>query len=135
MHLKTSKYCISASKSKHLNVVDRNYLYRIQQVQAPKSEQPLPMLRAETFLGIEVKKLVGGTALAIFLLSGITVIDFGSIGIQQTLGSSSILNPGVHFVPPLVTHVSRFTTKIQLLEQSNFVPTKEGLTVELDTAM
>jgi regulator of protease activity HflC (stomatin/prohibitin superfamily) len=34
-----------------------------------------------------------------------------------------------------IARIDRFTTKTQLLEQSNFVPTREGLTVELDTAL
>ena len=33
------------------------------------------------------------------------------------------------------TRVTPLSTKTELLEQSNFVPTKEGLTVELDTAI
>jgi prohibitin 1 len=50
-------------------------------------------------------------------------------------GSVSKLDPGPHLIPPLISSVQRLSTKTQLLEQSNFVPTKEGLTVELDTAI
>merc|ERR1719473_313150 len=41
---------------------------------------------------------------------------------------------GLHFTNPLA-EVLTFTTKSQLLEQQNHVPTKEGLTVDLDVAM
>lgn len=68
-------------------------------------------------------------------IASVQVIDTGEVGIVQTLGSVTQLNPGPHLVAPLVSSVSRLSTKTQLLEQSNFVPTKEGLTVELDTAI
>jgi hypothetical protein len=44
-------------------------------------------------------------------------------------------NHGPHLVPPLISSVQRLSTKTKLLEQSNFIPTEEGLTVELDTAI
>merc|ERR1712230_167412 len=34
-----------------------------------------------------------------------------------------------------ISRVQLFSTKTQLSEEENFVPTKEGLTVELDTAL
>ena len=68
-------------------------------------------------------------------LSAINIIDTGEIGVVSRLGSLSVLEPGPHLVVPLISSVSRLSTKTQLLEQSNFVPTKEGLTVELDTAI
>ena len=63
------------------------------------------------------------------------VVDAGEIGISSTLGNIERQDPGLHFRNPLLTSVEKLSTKTQLLEQSNFVPTKEGLTVELDTAI
>jgi len=72
---------------------------------------------------------------ALLLIPGIQVIDTGEIGIVSQLGQLTQIDPGLHFVAPLVSNVDVLTTKTTLLEQSNFVPTKEGLTVELDTAV
>lgn len=63
------------------------------------------------------------------------VVDAGEIGISSTLGNIERQDPGLHVKNPLLTSVRKLSTKTQLLEQSNFVPTKEGLTVELDTAI
>merc|ERR1711939_36809 len=43
------------------------------------------------------------------------------------------LGPGLALRNP-ISRVQLFSTKTQLSEEENFVPTKEGLTVELDTA-
>ena len=64
-----------------------------------------------------------------------TVVEAGEIGIASTLGNLNRFDPGFHWRNPLLTSVTRLSTKTELLEQSNFVPTKEGLTVELDTAV
>merc|ERR1712167_177152 len=44
------------------------------------------------------------------------------------------LQPGLALRNP-ISSVQLFSTKTQLSEEQNFVPTKEGLTVELDTAL
>merc|ERR1711939_630027 len=44
------------------------------------------------------------------------------------------LGPGLALRNP-ISRVQLFSTKTQLSEEENFVPTKEGLTVELDTAL
>ena len=71
------------------------------------------------------------------LLASIVVVPPASVGIVVTLGfvSSATLDPGIHAVWPVVTTVHTLSTKTTLLEQSNHVPTKEGLTVELDSAV
>ena len=74
-------------------------------------------------------------AAALILFSSIEVVDTGEIAIVSKLGALSQLNPGLHVVAPLISRVDKLSTKTTLLEQSNFVPTKEGLTVELDTAI
>ncbi|KAL3920936.1 MAG: hypothetical protein SGILL_003015 [Bacillariaceae sp.] len=79
-------------------------------------------------------KTLGVLAL-LTLFSGLVVVNTGEIGVVNQLGSLSQIDPGLHFVPPLISDVDLLSTKTTLLEQSNFVPTKEGLSVELDTAV
>lgn len=74
-------------------------------------------------------------ALLVILTSSFVVVDAGQEGVVSRLGNISELSPGPHLVVPLISNVSYFSTKTQLVDQSNFVPTKEGLTVELDTAI
>lgn len=64
-----------------------------------------------------------------------TIVEAGEFGIASALGNLNRFDPGFHWRKPLLTSVTRLSTKTELLEQSNFVPTKEGLTVELDTAV
>jgi prohibitin 1 len=80
---------------------------------------------------------VGGVFLVTILLAlkSVYVVDAGEIGIASTFGSLERYDPGFHLRNPLLTSVDRLSTKTELLEQSNFVPTKEGLTVELDTSV
>ena len=74
-------------------------------------------------------------AAVLLLFSSVQIVDTGEIAIVSKLGTLSQLNPGLHVVNPLISRVDYLSTKTTLLEQSNFVPTKEGLTVELDTAI
>jgi regulator of protease activity HflC (stomatin/prohibitin superfamily) len=86
------------------------------------------------FLKNNIPTFVGILAL-ITLFSSLVVVDTGEIGIVSQLGTLSQLDPGLHYVPPLISDVDFLSTKTTLLEQSNFVPTREGLSVELDTAI
>ena len=79
---------------------------------------------------------LAAVAAALYLsLKCFVVVEAGDIGIASTLGSLERYDPGPHLRNPIVTSVTNLSTKTELLEQSNFVPTKEGLTVELDTAV
>ena len=75
----------------------------------------------------------------VFLLAlfegSFTVIKPGEIGVVVTLGHITAFPPGPHFRAPFISRVTRMSTKTQLLEQANTIPTKEGLSVRLDTAM
>jgi hypothetical protein len=62
-------------------------------------------------------------------------MDVGEIGIAKTPGSIQRYDSGVHLQNSLSTEVDYLLTKTELLEQSNLVPTKEGLMVELDMAV
>lgn len=72
--------------------------------------------------------------LLVLLLNCVAVVDVGYVGIANQLGSIHRYDPGLHLQSPITT-IDYLSTKTELLEQSNFVPTKEGLTVELDTAV
>lgn len=67
--------------------------------------------------------------------SSFVVIPPGEIGIVVTLGHVRTLPPGLHFRAILISSVEKLSGKTQLLEQENVIPTKEGLSVKLATAM
>lgn len=109
-----------------------------------------PLLEPSTFRrqasfdfdGDALRRVVGGcyryvigAALVIGALS-LRVIEPASVAVVVTLGrvSEDTLASGMHFVHPLAW-TTPFTLKTVLLEQANHVPTKEGLTVELDVAV
>ena len=80
--------------------------------------------------------LIPLAALAFLLFSSIRVVDAGGIAIVSRLGNLAQLNPGLHSVAPPISCIDYvYTKKTTILEQSNFAPTKEGLTVQLDTAI
>ena len=76
---------------------------------------------------------------AIFLMNGIgdsiIVVQPGSIGLIVTLGKVVAVESGLHFKSPFISKLIIFSAKTQKLEESNNTPTKEGLSVQLDTAM
>ena len=80
-------------------------------------------------------KLGAGLAALAVAINCLIVVDAGTVGIASTFGTLDRYDPGLHLRNPVITKVDVISTKTQLLEQSNYVPTKEGLTVELDTAV
>jgi len=79
--------------------------------------------------------VLAGLGLAtVIALNPFTVIGPGEVGVVTTLGQVSQIDPGFHVVNP-ISSIQSFSTKTNLLDQENFVPTKEGLTVELDTSV
>ena len=73
-------------------------------------------------------------AACIFISSLFTVIDSGEVGAVSNLKKVSLIGPGPQVISP-ISLVMKYSTKTQLLDQENFVPTKEGLAVELDTSV
>tara|TARA_B100000795_G_scaffold44451_1_gene29177 strand:- start:19 stop:810 length:792 start_codon:yes stop_codon:yes gene_type:complete len=72
---------------------------------------------------------------AVLLFGATTIVQPGEVGIVTTLGFiGAPLQAGFHFVSPLAD-VRSYSTKTILAEESTTVPTKEGLSVELDTAL
>jgi len=63
------------------------------------------------------------------------VVAPGTVGIVVTLGKVISYPSGLHFKIPFVSQLIEMNAKTQKLEESNDTPTKEGLTVRLDTAV
>ena len=84
-----------------------------------------------------------GTTLAVAIAAVVLICIFefafvvppGAVGIVVTVGQVQSFESGVHYRIPFFSHVEYMSTKTQLLEENNVVPTKEGLSVTLDTAV
>jgi len=72
----------------------------------------------------------------ILLVASITIVPPAHVGVLVTLGHvhEVTLASGLHICNPLSRTIA-FSTKTSLFEQQNHVPTREGLTVDLDTAV
>jgi len=72
----------------------------------------------------------------IILFMSFRTVPPAYVGIVVTFGqiSNRVLYSGLHVCNPL-SSVTSFSTKTTKLEQTNFVPTSEGLNVELDVAV
>lgn len=84
---------------------------------------------------LPAKLIAGGVALILF--SSVTaIVEPGDVGIVTTLGAMSPapLQAGFHFKSPMAD-VRTFSVKTVLTEEKTTVPTKEGLSIELDTAL
>ncbi len=73
--------------------------------------------------------------LAFLLFNPFFSVPPGTIGVVVTFGNVRACGPGVYTKTPLISEVINFTAKTQKLEETNTIPTKEGLNVELDTAV
>ena len=74
-------------------------------------------------------------AIGIALLDSTFIVEPGNIGLVVTLGQVTSYQSGLHYKPPFISRIVTFSAKTQKLEDSNTTPTKEGLSVQLDTAM
>ncbi|CAB9522954.1 Prohibitin-2 [Seminavis robusta] len=63
------------------------------------------------------------------------VVPPGEIGVVVTLGQVSSFGQGLHWRIPYASHLVMLSAKTQKLDEQNNVPTKEGLSVQLDTAI
>ena len=84
----------------------------------------------------DASKLATAVAALVIFSSAFYVVEPGEVGIVTTLGSISPvpLEAGFHVKSPLAG-VQTFSIKTSLAEESTTVPTKEGLSIELDTAL
>jgi regulator of protease activity HflC (stomatin/prohibitin superfamily) len=75
-------------------------------------------------------------ALFIALLQCLTIIPAGFAGVIDMFGSVSdnTLKPGVNFVNP-IANVVKFDTRKQELKESMNVPSKEGLSIDLELSL
>lgn len=88
-------------------------------------------------VAVRIIPVVGfcGVLLLMMLILSFFVVPPGMIGIVVTLGSIQSFGAGWHFRAPLLSSLETLTAKTQLLEREHEIPTKEGLTVSLDTAV
>lgn len=72
----------------------------------------------------------------ICFLTSLRTVPAGNLGLVTTFGgpSPNLKTPGMHLCNPFAS-MKEFSIKTSLFEQSNSVPTKEGLLVELDVAL
>jgi prohibitin 1 len=89
---------------------------------------------------------VSATAFIILALTGMiigiaalakskTVVPPGEVGIVITRGNLRAVGPGRHKIKPFASEIIFMSGKTQLLSQHHSIPTKEGLTVQLDTSI
>lgn len=71
----------------------------------------------------------------VIVASSFFIVQPGRIGIVVTLGIVQSFPAGWHLRAPIISHLEILNAKTQLLEEQNVIPTKEGLSVELDTAV
>ena len=102
----------------------------------PQHQHAVPILRmgplkigAQSGFGLLVLAAIVG-------LMSVRTVEPATVGVVTTFGSvnANTLTSGLHLVNPFARVVA-YSTKTQLFEQQNHVPTKEGLTVDLDVAL
>lgn len=71
----------------------------------------------------------------ILFVSSYIIVPPGTIAIVVTAGQVVAYESGMHHKFPILSEVIEMTAKTQKLEQENDIPTKEGLSVRLDTAV
>jgi regulator of protease activity HflC (stomatin/prohibitin superfamily) len=83
-----------------------------------------------------IAPIVGIVALLAAIASCITVVPAGHVGVVDFFGtvSSNTLKAGINFVNPLA-NVIKFSVKTQELKEVMNVPSKEGLTVQLEVSV
>jgi len=88
--------------------------------------------------GRRIARLIVVAFVLILFLAGnpITVIPAGHVGVKDFFGSvsSSVLPPGVRFVFPF-TRVVKMSIQTQEVKETAEVPSKEGLTMELEGSL
>src|SRR6185436_9058516 len=76
--------------------------------------------------------------IAILILIGnpFRVIPAGHVGVKDLFGivSSGVLTPGINFVLPF-TKVEKMSVKTQEVKETAEVPSKEGLTMDLEGSL
>lgn len=73
--------------------------------------------------------------LLLSIAQSIFVVPPGMVGVVVTFGQVATHLNGIHIRAPWVSSLELFSAKTQKLEESNTTPTKEGLSVQLDTVV
>jgi regulator of protease activity HflC (stomatin/prohibitin superfamily) len=88
--------------------------------------------------GGRTRYFIIGVVIIILVLIGspLTVIPAGHVGVKDFFGnvSSTVIPAGVHFVLPF-TRVVKMSIKTQELKEAAEVPSKEGLTMDLEGSL
>ena len=88
--------------------------------------------------GKALRRAVIALVLFVVLVMGapITVVPAGHVGVKDFFGSvsKSVLPPGVHLVVPF-TRVVKMTIQTQEVKETAEVPSKEGLTMDLEGSL
>src|SRR6266498_3973527 len=86
--------------------------------------------------GLRWALLVVGVLVVLMIGSPLTVIPAGHVGVKDFFGnvSSSVLPAGVNFVLPF-TKVVKMSIKTQEIKETAEVPSKEGLTMDLEASV
>jgi regulator of protease activity HflC (stomatin/prohibitin superfamily) len=88
--------------------------------------------------GRSIRSLIFVIVIAILILIGnpFRSVPAGHVGVKDFFGivSSSVLTPGVHFVLPF-TKVVKMSVKTQEAKETAEVPSKEGLTMDLEGSL
>ena len=103
-------------------------LIRFRSTSSNQESPPVNMMKMISFLFIAV-------VVVIIVTQSVFVVQPGKIGRVIALGQVTAVNSGVHFRVPLVSELIYMSAQTQKLEEENVIPTKEGLSVKLDTAM
>jgi prohibitin 1 len=103
-------------------------LIRFRSTSPSQETSPVNMVTKISFIFLAV-------AIVIIVTQSVFVVQPGKIGIVITLGQVAAVNSGVHFRVPLVSELVYMSAQTQKLEEENVIPTKEGLSVKLDTAI
>ncbi|PIU44274.1 MAG: membrane protease subunit, stomatin/prohibitin [Ignavibacteriales bacterium CG07_land_8_20_14_0_80_59_12] len=96
-------------------------------------------VRAERNAAYQTTALVAGSIAALFVIIAIsqciTVIPAGNVGVVDFFGtvSDNTLKAGINFVNPLA-RVVKFSVQTQEVKEVMDVPSKEGLTVQLEVS-
>jgi prohibitin 1 len=80
--------------------------------------------------------VVAGVVLFLMVMSGVTVIKAGHVGVVDLFGNvaNTTLKPGIQFVNPLA-HVEQLSWQTQEIKETMDVPSKEGLTVRIEVSV
>src|SRR5216684_8844898 len=96
----------------------------------------LPNMPSFTGAGKKLLQLAILVLVIILLMASTTSIPTGNVGVLTLFGrvTGDVLPEGIHLINPLKS-VEKMTVQTQSRKESASVPSKEGLTLSLDTSL